>query len=756
MLTLLADAALRSTLLAVAAWLGLALLRLRHPQRRMAVWTAVLLVSTAMPALTPLMRVTIPNNRIPARWLPVASAQASWRALRRIAPPHLAPAPIAVAAAAASTPDVPAPAPVAAADWRAVATAIYLAVAGALMLRLLIGLLLMAQIVRAARPVEEEWAAGTDVRVSDVMVVPVTFASTILLPQASVAWSARKRSGVLLHEQSHVAQGDFYLLLLAAIYRAAFWFNPFAWWLAARLADLAETIGDEAAVAGLADRRGYADILLEVASDERRVPSGVAMARPGTVRRRVARILRATTAMERMGRHRRLLTTAALLPLAALSAGTVARGAAVPAVAADTDAAGGLDRYVGAYQLDVTMTLAVTRDGDQLFAQKTEQPKLRLIALGGPTFVTETGDATLTFITRGGGPAANVVLRSRLGAERRGWRIAAAWADAIDAHAAQRAAAAPERFSDQTPMPGSRDALVRTIEALRLGHPEDAPATPQLAAQLRRKLPLFEAALGALGGIESIAFAGVGPGGNDVYDVTFAKGWSEFRIDLSSGDVIGQLNFRPGGDGTPGGVASCSQETTLRPQPGAVPITLSIANRSGAEIGLYWLDAAGRRIFPGAAARRMQNGRTTDMLTEIGRPVVVTDAEGQCREIVLPGESTRIHRVEAAETAPSAAPRTGPVAGSDEALLRHIEGLRRGAPDYEQMTAALAADTQRLLPRRQALLAALGAVRELSFRGVTPGGADIYLVRFANGAAEWQITLAGEGRIASVALGPPS
>ena len=57
-------------------------------------------------------------------------------------------------------------------------------------------------------------------------------------------WDLAKRRAVLAHEGAHVANRDFYVLLLASLNRAVFWFSPFAWWQLARLAELAEIISD--------------------------------------------------------------------------------------------------------------------------------------------------------------------------------------------------------------------------------------------------------------------------------------------------------------------------------------------------------------------------------------------------------------------------------------------------------------------------------------------------------------------------------
>jgi hypothetical protein len=77
-----------------------------------------------------------------------------------------------------------------------------------------------------------------------------------------------------------------------------------------------------------------------------------------------------------------------------------------------------------------------------------------------------------------------------------------------------------------------------------------------------------------------------------------------------------------------------------------------------------------------------------------------------------------------------------------------------GTPHYDRMTPAAAAQVRELAARQRTLLSTLGTVRTVEFRGVSPMDTDIYAVQFANGAAQWQIGLS-DGRIASVALGPP-
>jgi BlaR1 peptidase M56 len=686
-----------------------------------------------------------------------------------------APKPAQPAALAASAPDALAASRPPAGDWRWLAAAAYAFIAGAMLLRLLVGLMVMWHVVRAASPIRNGWTAGADVRLSNVVMVPVTFASTILLPAASSAWPVRKLQAVLLHEGAHVAHADFYVLLLASINRALFWFNPFAWWLFSRLADLAEIVSDDAAIAGMGDRRGYADILLAMAIPVRRLPAGLAMAHPGTVHRRVERILTASAAPGRIGSRQRLLTALVLAPMAAISAISIAQSAAPTAAdlataptarAPSADAPIGigstpldrldrLDRYVGHFQMTATIVLTVTREGDQLFSQSTGQPKLRLIPVREHEFVKELVDASVSFETAGDGPAVAVVVRALNIGLRRGVRIDAARASEIDAAFQRRIAAVADRFRDQIPLPGGKDALRRTIDDLRQSPPSYARMSPQLADKLRRQLPELQSMLGALGALESIFFRGVGPFGLDAYGGKFANGSAELRIDLAADGTIADVNFRLDGDGTQGGVAACALEPTLHAAGNTAPITLTLTNRSGADLQLFSLDAAGQRT----SQRTLANYTSTDIPTSVTRPLVIADQTGQCREIVLPGQLTRFHVVsppqpDAPPPGPSAVQRVTPISGSDEALRRHIEALRRGAPDYASMTSEAATAIRQQVPQQQAILSRLGAVRAMLFRGVSPAGSDVYMVRFANGSAVWQIALADAGRIGAVVLGP--
>jgi beta-lactamase regulating signal transducer with metallopeptidase domain len=338
MLLHLLEAALRSFALGGVVWLCLRFLRIGNPQTRMTAWTVVLIASLSMPVLMHWMTVNLPIDApasstttasvptaAPAAPAPAVSTQLSPEGMRT---------PTAAADAGAvsqlSEPAAPRPhAQTAAIDWQSLAIYLYLAVGSALLLRLVIGLALTWRLMRRGRRLDVEWAAGCDVRVCAAVATPVTFGATILLPTECLDWSAIKRRAVLAHERSHVARGDFHILLLATVHRAIFWFSPFAWWLLNELAETAELVSDDAAIATLGDRPCYAEILLDVASSARGIFAGVAMARTRSAVRRVEHILAATMPpAPRLGSRKRLLVVASLVPLIAMA--TVSYSSSLP------------------------------------------------------------------------------------------------------------------------------------------------------------------------------------------------------------------------------------------------------------------------------------------------------------------------------------------------------------------------------------------------------------------------------------------
>jgi beta-lactamase regulating signal transducer with metallopeptidase domain len=767
MLWLLLEAALRSLLLGAIVGLGLKLSRVRDPRAHMTAWTGVLIASLAMPAMMHWLVVTVPASAPPLQLVemieaapnallaPVAeSLDLSVRpALPETTSPNIS---NARQIGAASFPD-PQSARAARIDWFAAATGLYLAVTAIFLLRLGLGLVLTWRLARAAAPIGTDWSGSSygneRVRVSDIVGMPVTFGSMILLPRECFEWDRTKCQAVLTHERAHIAHGDFYILLLAMLNRALFWFSPFAWWQVKRLAELAEMISDDAAIAVLANRPSYAEILIEFSGDTPRAPAGLAMARANTVRQRVERILAAKGLPVPTSRRQQMLIVALLVPLTAICAGTIARGTVTVAALTGSDPAGH-DPYAGWYRLSPLHAIAVTRDGERLFGQVTGGRRFELNPQGGGRFVFADGNASIRFVSDGEGPVRELLMQDRRFGERHASRIEAAQAQAIADIFERRMVSAPERFMDQAPAPGSKTALLQTISDLQHGGANAAHIGVALAERLHQEVPPLPDTLATLGGVESIYFRGVGPGGYDIYGVKFANGSAEFRLLMGPGGVTEDLIFRPDGDATPGGILACAQEPTLKAAPDTAPIKLLLFNTTGADIHVYAIDAQGQRTRHVSVA----DNRTVPITTHVGNGWVVTDAAGQCREIVVAGQHTRFvslrHAAPGEEPDRFASRRNAPAPGGEDALLAYIDALARGEPDYSRMTPEAAAMTRRQVGLDQAILTKLGAVRAVSFRGVTPFDSDIYVVHFAGGSAEWRIALANDGRIGRIALGP--
>ncbi len=95
-----------------------------------------------------------------------------------------------------------------------------------------------------------------------------------------------------------------------------------------------------------------------------------------------------------------------------------------------------------------------------------------------------------------------------------------------------------------------------------------------------------------------------------------------------------------------------------------------------------------------------------------------------------------------------------PAPGSETALRKMIEDLRHGTPDYDRMSRGLADATRQQLSHLQPMIAELGALQSVAFKGVGPGGADIYQVKFEKGALEYRISLAPDGKIQGANVRP--
>ena len=93
-----------------------------------------------------------------------------------------------------------------------------------------------------------------------------------------------------------------------------------------------------------------------------------------------------------------------------------------------------------------------------------------------------------------------------------------------------------------------------------------------------------------------------------------------------------------------------------------------------------------------------------------------------------------------------------PVPSSEAALRRLIDGIRAGAPNYDEMGSAFAQLTRKQLPRLQPVSTYLGAIQSIEFQGVGNQGWDVYDVQREHGTSRWRIALGSDGKILGAAV----
>ena len=90
-----------------------------------------------------------------------------------------------------------------------------------------------------------------------------------------------------------------------------------------------------------------------------------------------------------------------------------------------------------------------------------------------------------------------------------------------------------------------------------------------------------------------------------------------------------------------------------------------------------------------------------------------------------------------------------------EAVLRRVIAEHRsGKPRYEEMSEPLAQLVREQLPMIVPELEHLGDIKTIAFKGVGSDGFDVFEVRFENGALEWGLSQAADGKLSGLYLRP--
>ena len=319
----LGEWALRSSILIVSGGLLLRALRVNDASVRLAAWVGMLFGSLLLPVLRPIL----PGVPLTHALVTISTAARSG-AITLVTQPK----------ASFRSYDVKSPSRVAVVKdtgefagfrWAGVALSVYFLVAGMLLVRLIVGLVLSRRLSYLSRATGRA-IDRIEIRESDHVASPAALGiirPVIMLPNDWKSWPRSKLEPVLAHERSHVRRKDPVIQLLSAIHRALLWFNPLSWSLHQRILRAAEEASDDAAVVLTHDRASYAELLLEFVQRTARAvdrpildPQSVAMARHANIDTRISRILDSTSLSHGLTRWSLLAILVLGVPLTAVVA----------------------------------------------------------------------------------------------------------------------------------------------------------------------------------------------------------------------------------------------------------------------------------------------------------------------------------------------------------------------------------------------------------------------------------------------------
>lgn len=333
---LLADVALRSALILLAAWIATHALRRAAASTRHLVWTLAMIAVLALPVLM--------------------LALPSWQILPGVAGGPEGPPYNDLVAQPFGAAEIVEPPIVVGRPFRAAATSpagsfgrakalpytVWLLIALPLLLRVPIGIIAVGRLARRAHPAGPRWRALFDdavsgtaterpirLLVSHEIAIPMTWGgarAVLLLPENSREWSDDRCRVVLLHELAHILRADWLSHTLGRVVVAAHWFNPLAWIAMRAMTRERERACDDYVLARGAHPTDYAQHLLEIARADRHGPAWViapAMARRSELEGRLLSIL--TRHRLEAGRAAgRSITLAAVIATAAIASASPA------------------------------------------------------------------------------------------------------------------------------------------------------------------------------------------------------------------------------------------------------------------------------------------------------------------------------------------------------------------------------------------------------------------------------------------------
>jgi Domain of unknown function (DUF3471) len=418
------------------------------------------------------------------------------------------------------------------------------------------------------------------------------------------------------------------------------------------------------------------------------------------------------------------------------------------------------DRYVGYYALNSRSVFHITRDGDRFFSQRTGPLKFEIFPESETDYFAPDVHAQITFTVDGQGQVAGLVLHQN-GRELPARRVDEAQAQQADASFEELKKQHAEDTRPHVAIkvdPQSQDRYVGFYEVA----PEFIFAVTRTGDQLfaqvgGQKLPIFPeqereyfyAAIAA-----QIKFVADSQG--RVTELVQRQNGFDIRA-MRIGDV-------PVADRPPAAVDPTTLDRYVGWYEPPLPRYVVTVTREGDHLFVHETGQAKTELIPrSAAGYTAADGIGPDVMFEgasQGGPsglVMYDAARGAVRAPRI--DAARAHQLDTVAArqladAPERFKKQIPAPGSEAALRHHFEAFARGAPDYGQMAARIAPVISQQTHYLMTSLTALGAIESAVFKGVGPGGFDIYAVKFAHGEAQIRLSLTDDGKLQGLNFRP--
>jgi hypothetical protein len=196
------------------------------------------------------------------------------------------------------------------------------------------------------------------------------------------------------------------------------------------------------------------------------------------------------------------------------------------------------DRYVGPYQMTRFVAMMVSRQGDTLVLQQQGSPPEQFYPESDRVWFSTQSDRRIVFDV---GPDGHVIDLA-LGGGGPGQKLKRLTDADMSARQAELAARVKAQVAD-----ARSEAVVRAlIGELREGRPNYDHLGDRMAEVVRAQLPDIEGDIKSLGDLKTLAFKGVGPGGGDIWEATFANGKRVFRVLLDTQGRVDAMGIQLG------------------------------------------------------------------------------------------------------------------------------------------------------------------------------------------------------------------